>query len=403
MTIRLNQILTNPTTNFLELMASGHISERSHELDESLRVYSYTPKTQFSGFWTEETRLARGLMLRVNEEDFGASEVLGRGLPKFFTVEQLDSDWSHTKLVDDDEGVTVEDHAELNWDGEALVANKLNGALGLAYVAPDGVAVSTRGSFASTEALIATRVMRSHVVTLEDQREFAELSEGVTFLFEIITPEREHPVDYGDFEGIVLLGSVRHSDGYWTPAREDDFIARRFGFLTAEILPLRSLREAVTAPYVENTEGYVVTINDERGQHMYKVKGSEYAALRKLFYATEALDLGELLLAYSSEELESLRVEDITLPSALRNVESRRAMIQSEVLEPLARELRELRAGYREIRGEGALPERGEFARKVKSSSQEISLMFKCYDEEMSGRKSLAKSVLTRILKKKNK
>jgi len=342
-------------------------------------------------------------MLRVNEDDFGASEVLGRGLPKFFTVEQLDSDWSHTKLVDDDEGVTVEEHAELNWDDEAIVANKLNGALGLAYIAPDGVAISTRGSFASLEAKIATRVMRSFVVSEADQRDFAKISEGVTFLFEIITPERQHPVDYGDFEGVILLGSVRHSDGYWTPAREDNALAERFGFRTAEVLPMGSLREAVTAPYVENTEGYVVTINDERGQHMYKVKGSEYAALRKRFYAAESVDLRELLLGYSSEELESLRAEDIPFPATLRNIESRRETIRKAALEPLARELMEIRSSYREIRGEGELPERGEFARKVKMASLEVSLMFQCYDEEKSGRKVLAKSVLARILKNKKK
>ena len=46
---------------FKKFINDGYISERRHPEDDSLRVYSYTPKTQFSGMWSPETLLARGL------------------------------------------------------------------------------------------------------------------------------------------------------------------------------------------------------------------------------------------------------------------------------------------------------------------------------------------------------
>ena len=56
---------------FWKLVDSGHISKRVHPDDESLAVFSYTPKVQFSGLWTPETRLARGLVVHFTDERDG--------------------------------------------------------------------------------------------------------------------------------------------------------------------------------------------------------------------------------------------------------------------------------------------------------------------------------------------
>ena len=65
----------------------------------------------------------------------------------------------------------------------------------------------------------------------------------------------------------------------------------------------------------------------------------------------------------------------------------------------LAEALRETRAQYHELRGEGELPERGEFARKLKSVGAPISLMMGCYQEEIGEKKIIASTLLKQILK----
>jgi len=380
----------------------GFISERKHEADDSLRVYTYTPKTQFSGRWTNETRLARGLILRVPETGIYDAQVVGRGLPKYFTISQLDSDWGKAKLIDDDEGVTVEESAELSWDAPAFVADKMNGALGLAYNAPDGLAISTKGSFGSPEAGIATRWLREHL-TLAEQVRFSDFFNDSTALFEIITPERQHPVDYGDTEELFFLGSVRHSDGRWTPADSSHFLVTDLRFHAAEPLEHRTLREAVEAPYRENTEGMVVTLDDEHGQHLYKVKSDEYLALRRAFYAVESTDIAADLVSLSSEELEALTAEDLVFPKGMRNIEAKRRQLDEDLLKPLAVKLSEVRAEYRKVRGD-ELPDRPTFARLVKATGLPAAYLFKAYDEEVNDRKSIASSVFRDLMKdlKKN-
>lgn len=385
--------------DFSRYLADGYISERPHELDSSLRVYSYTPKAQFGGFWTPEMRLARGLMLRVTEslED---AVVVGRGLPKFFTIEQVDSDWGRPKLVDDDENVVIQEAVELPWEAPAFVADKLNGALGLAYMAPNGLAVSTKGSFGSLEAKIATRLMRSKLSKAAQER-FLELTDGETALFEIITPERPHPVDYGELEDIILLGRVSHKDGKWHPAAADDKLVKEFGFSVAQRLELLTLRDAVEAPYRENSEGLVVTIEDNGVQHLYKVKPAEYLALRKAFYALETVDFIDLVTATPEAELEELTAEAVSLPVGLRNAEALRKRIREQLLEPLAERVTAVREEYKLVRGTGELPGRPEFAAKVKGYKGELppALLFKAYDEELSGTKQLAGPVLRMLVK----
>lgn len=383
---------------FEEALRGGYISERKHESDETLRVYSYTPKTQYSGRWTPETRLARGLMLRITENDFEHAVVVGRGLPKFFTIEQTESDWGRPKLVDDDEGVTVEESPELSWDSSAFVADKMNGALGLAYAGPDGLSIATKGSFGSKEAILATRLLRSKLDSIAQAR-FIEHFKDSTALFEIISPERPHPVDYGTTEDLFFLGAVDHATGRWTPAEENSFLAKELNFGIAQRLALRTLREAVEMPHRLNTEGLVVTLDDERGQHLYKVKTSEYLELRRAFYATETVDMAAIMLSLSSEELEALTPATIPLPVGLRNQEAARAKITVEVLEPLALGLGEARSLYAQVRSEGTLPARGDFARVVLTVTDKPQLLFNAYDEELNGNKTLATQILKNILK----
>lgn len=321
---------------FGSMITKGYISERLHPEDPSLRVYSYTPKTQFAGMWTEETLLARGLILRVPEDSpefrrlkdddaaeagekvFGQAVVHSRGLSKFFTVEQMsEGDWTNVKLVDDDENVTIEEHAPIDFNAPAFVADKLNGALGVMYLGPDGKAqVATKGSFGSPEAGIATGILNSKYDSEALGQWLGREGRGKTPLFEIITPQREHPVDYGDMEDVVLLGTVENRSGHWTPATADHPLTNH-GFAVAEQKEVASLGEALALPYQPNTEGLVVTSTNSAGQQrMFKVKPPEYHELRRSFYAMESqkpADLYHLLSEDARANLFKLKESDVSV------------------------------------------------------------------------------------------
>jgi len=284
---------------FLADMARDLIQERKHPEDSDLRIYSYTKKAQYGGLWTPAAKLARGLILRVPGGDFSKAVVVSRGLPKFFTLEQIDSDWGRVKLVDDDENVVVSEAPVIPWDAPAVVAEKMNGALGLGYVDSTGkFRISTKGSFESLESTVANRVLDGKYSAVLDE---LAVDTGYTMLFEIITPERPHPVDYGDLEDLIFLGSVSNATGAWFPSEENSKMAE-LGFPVAPRKSVATLREAVALPYAANTEGFVVTVVDGGPEAIYKIKPKEYLDLRRLFYAVQEGELVKLALTESFAE-----------------------------------------------------------------------------------------------------
>lgn len=283
MLVKLNQIAN--VDKFQEYVREGLISERVHPDDSNLRVYSYTKKAQFGGLWFPEVKIARGLILRVENEDFSGAEIVSRGFSKFFTVEQtVDGDWGKTKLVDDDEGIVVQDSVEIPFDAPAIVADKLDGALGVGYLDSSGVfQVATKGSFVSEEATVGNKVLSELDFSVAEVISGSEFCETLTPLFEIISPIGGHPIDYGDFEGLVYLGYVNNLTGEWVPA-DDEHLFAELGFQIAEVQSYTTLREALVAPYVENTEGFVVTVIGGGTEGIFKIKTPEYLELRKLHY-----------------------------------------------------------------------------------------------------------------------
>lgn len=385
--------------NFVREIAADRIQERVHPDDSDLRIYSYTKKTQFGGLWTPESRLARGLILRVPEGDFTKATVESRGLPKFFTVSQVESDWGRVKLIDDDENVVVDEAPEIPWDMPAVVADKMNGALGLGYIDSSGrFRVSTKGSFVSLEAEVANRILDSKYAKATD---FFSRCESVapsftTMLFEIITPERLHPVDYGNLEDLIFLGTIDNRTGQWTPAVGDEDIVLA-GFPFAPTRQVKSLREAVALPYEDNTEGFVVTVLGGGPDAIYKVKPNEYLMLRRLFYALQDTELSELINSKdfsnrlhdmdSPEKIDlSDLVGDIVLNGQIKRMfDNRRQAIFDEVVAPARKIVAEVMNDLESVEGIRTM-NRGEVARYIKANhSDKTSLYFAGYDDLIDG------------------
>jgi len=381
--------------DFVADIAADRIQERKHPEDSDLRIYSYTKKTQFGGLWTPAAKLARGLILRVPNGDFKLATVESRGLPKFFTVAQSQDDWGRVKLIDDDENVVVDEAPEIPWDLPAVVANKLNGALGLGYIDPAGLfRVSTKGSFGSLEATVANRVLDSKYAAALP--ELSRIS-GYTVLFEIITPERPHPVDYGNLEDLIFLGAIDNHSGGWTPASGSEKIVTELGFPFAETHEVGSLKDAVALPYADNTEGFVVTVIGGGPEAIYKVKPNEYLQLRKLFYALQETELKDFVStrAFTDQLQEIDGPEDIDLSALVGELklngqmeamlEKRRGTIYMQIVAPAQDLIEDIREGfirYAEDSGEliGEIS-RGEIAAWVNGGNKAFrGLYFAIYD-----------------------
>ncbi len=310
--MKLDKLVNVPS--FESLLANGYISERIHPRDPELRIYTYTRKALYAGLWTPETRAARGLILRVNGPYMDA-EIVARGIPKFFTVDQSNSDWGRGKiaLFDDDEGVRVGNDINIEEDSPAIVSDKLDGSLGVLYFTDDGPALATKGSFDSDVAIVGTEILnRKYRDILMDPM---IVGHPGTLCFEIISPKFEHVVDYGDTEDIFPLGFISDK-GVWTPISKTDaaWYLESSGMTIPKTYPAHTLREALELPYDINHEGVVITVRNQDGsQTLFKVKYDEFFELRKLRYAeTDKQFMSGVVSDMTREEILSARgAEDV--------------------------------------------------------------------------------------------
>lgn len=393
---------------FRKFIDEGYISERKHPDDDSLRVYSYTPKVQFSGMWTDETLLARGLILKTGKDgNLKDATIHARALGKFFTVEQMsEGDWTNIKLVDDDENVTVQENAPIDFDAPATVMDKMNGALGVGYIAPDGRAqISTKGSFGSTEAEIGSKIFDKY--GSEELGKFMQKRmKNQTPLFEIITPERPHPVNYGDMEDVVLLGTVNKITGKWSPVDENHKLVQQFGFQTPEKIPATTLREALAIPYRENTEGMVVTTTDEKGkQKMYKVKPEEYHNLRSAFYKMNKGKSSETIQYVKNTDIMSItQASDIDLDiseQAKQWEPTVQKKLFEEVIQPTQVKTKQVNDDLDKILADNKIDVNDSSLRKLIGTSNhpDKSLLFKALDERSGKNVVLSNVVKDQVLR----
>lgn len=222
------------------LIADGYVKQRQHP-SLLLWIFNYTAKTQYEHNWTPTTMACRGIIT----DDGGC--VIARPFPKFFNYGQ-------------------EGAAQFELDEPCITTDKMDGSLGILYPTPDGLAIATRGSFESEQAIHATKVLR------ERYADFVP-SEGWTYLFEIVCPSNRIIVDYGDVDDLFMIGMVRNDDGlfiqevpYWTGP-------------SVENMYCHTVAEALSLPPRKNVEGIVITLRDGR---MVKIKQEDYVALHKL-------------------------------------------------------------------------------------------------------------------------
>lgn len=236
------------------LLANGYVREQEHPR-EPLSIINYTDKAQvnpkvFADY--PSLNQCRGLIFNTDN-----GEVVARPFPKFWNYGQAGA-------------------AEIPLDASVVVTDKVDGSLGILYRLPSNgdLALATRGSFASDQAIHATWLLYQKYPSFKppvDQ----------TLLFEIVYPENRIVLDYAGQDDLVLLGDVEIRRGF---IGGPHITAKAHGWRgpTAATFTHTTLAEALAAPPRPNAEGLVVRWPTLDGDKMVKIKQEDYVALHRI-------------------------------------------------------------------------------------------------------------------------
>lgn len=247
---------------FTEHIKKGLITERFHPQDRTLKIYNYTSKVQFHRYWDYTTRRSRGLIIHKGK-------IVAEPWQKFFNLNER----PETELK--------------NLPTETPeITEKIDGALGILYQAPDGkLAITTRGMFESDEALWATEYFRRNL------RLPTKIIERFTTMFEIVSPAGEHILRYRD--GIYLIG-VRD---LWDRRRLFPY-SKVIKFGQELKLPILKSFMVYTPLHLlpmdtEDIEGWVAMF--PKAQLLVKIKTPKYAMIHKFLVRVTVNNILDLL------------------------------------------------------------------------------------------------------------
>jgi RNA ligase len=203
-----------------------------------LTIWNYTEKVQYENLWDEVTLMCRGLVT----DDTG--DIVAKPFDKFFNIEE--GKYTPTENFE--------------------VFEKMDGSLGIVFWYEGQWVVATRGSFGSDQAIKAKELLKKYNTDI--------MFRHLTFCFEVLYKNNRIVVDYGDYEGLVLLGIFDKNGKEY-----DVEMWREYGFDVVKkydgINDYKQLKEMVK----NDQEGFVVKFSN--GDRV-KVKGVEYLRLHKI-------------------------------------------------------------------------------------------------------------------------
>lgn len=210
-----------------------------------LTIWNYSQATQYDGKWDEITLQCRGLVT----DDEG--NVVARPFRKFFNMEE----GKHTPTAEFD------------------VFTKEDGSLGIAFNYNGEWIFASRGSFISEQSVWATEFINENLV----HGVAAMFNTELTYLFEIVYKENRIVVDYGDYEGIILLGAINTETG--EELSYDKLL--EYGYFFDVVKRWDGIKDYSTLKGMvgNNEEGFVVRFSN--GDRM-KIKGEEYLRLHRI-------------------------------------------------------------------------------------------------------------------------
>lgn len=225
-------------------LTNGYVKVQKHP-QYDLFIYNYTQLAQYEKAWNETTLACRGLILDAEYNP------IARPFQKFFN-------WG--EIPDQKIPATPFE-----------VAEKMDGSLGILYWAGGQPYIATRGSFTSTQAVVATQMLHEQYAIA-----IPLLDKTKTYLFEIIYPENRIVVNYGAEKNLYLLAVVDTATGA-EPEPLSSYTHLGFPLVKmydgiTDIQELKAKEEA-------NKEGFV--IHFQTGLRL-KVKFAEYLRIHRI-------------------------------------------------------------------------------------------------------------------------
>lgn len=284
-----------------KMIREGYISTRAHPDDPHLHVMNYTKNTQHEGKWNDATKNARGLIIRTHNENLSDATIVERPWKKFFTLSQIrDENGNPGWALGDEEENSSSAPTELDrldFTAPANVTDKMDGSMGVLYDAPDGrLAIATKGSFSSEQAIIYTQLLRDDPHLYAGAEKLREKHPDTTFVFELTGKDNPIVIPY-DENTITLIGAINKSTGkYHTVGEFSETWGEENGLPTTETMPAKNLQEALNMPDRKNREGVVVLIQSESlGKQMQiKIKQEDYIKIHRIIHSMSNKTIAEL-------------------------------------------------------------------------------------------------------------
>jgi RNA ligase len=223
-----------------------------------LTIWNYSQTTQYAGKWDNVTIMCRGL---VTDNETG--EIVARPFRKFFN-------WEENR------------HTPTN---EFEVFTKEDGSMGIAFNYKGNWIFASRGSFTSEQIIWAADFINDNLIN----GVAAMFDVAYTYLFEIVYKLNRIVVNYGDYEGLILLGAINTKTGEELPFNKlielDGFdIVKKYDGIT-DYTTLKGM-------IGDNEEGFVIRFSN--GDRM-KIKGDEYLRLHRIMTGVSTTSVWDVL------------------------------------------------------------------------------------------------------------
>jgi len=272
----------------LQLEQQGYVRSQTHPT-LPLRIFNYTESVQYGRAWDVHHALihCRGLVF-----DTQTKQVVAVPFPKFFNWEEVRE---------------TEDFKELEKNQNWVATEKLDGSLIILFNYGGEWIFASKGSFTSEQSVKAK--------DLSIKLDLKGYDWGCTYLFEIIYPENQIVVNYGEDERLYLLGIYCNNSkqeverGDWVDC---------FDFYHSS-LPLYSKAlysselDKVNFEYLKslnlpNKEGYVVRFDNG---YRFKIKFENYVEKHRIVTNTTPKHIWELVKEFGFDDIHT-HLEDIT-------------------------------------------------------------------------------------------
>ena len=226
---------------FDEYVKKGLVRSQKYK---DLTIYQYTEFTQFESLWNNCTLNARGI---VFDND---GVIVQRCIPKFFNHDEPD-------------GIKVEKLMLKEQIG--IVQEKLDGSLiKITKDEKHGLVITSKASFESDQAKMAKEIVE------ENNYNFKE---GWTYHFELIHPDNQIVLNYGDERKLVLLAIIDNKTG-----KDIDIYSDDLKFEKPKLYSYETLLDVNVLNKDGLHEGVVVNY----GSYRLKYKTDEYIRLHRI-------------------------------------------------------------------------------------------------------------------------